>query len=145
PQKFTKVVDLTYFVTTCVYFLMACCGYLMFGLTTMQEVTQNIMVTKGYWKFLNQFVVWLVAINPIAKYALIINPINLTLEISYHSIPWLENWFNNGRGRRSGTRILTRMLVSLLVVLIAIQFPGFDRVMGILGSFFSYTISAIFP
>ncbi|CAG8485557.1 413_t:CDS:2 [Diversispora eburnea] len=123
PHKYNKMVDITYFVTASVYIVMAVCGYAMFGLTTMQEVT----------------------INPIAKYALMINPINLTLEIAYFSIPNIENWFNKGRGRRSAVKVISRMSVSLVVVLIAIQFPGFDRVMGILGSFFSYTISVVFP
>ncbi|RHZ74068.1 hypothetical protein Glove_227g73 [Diversispora epigaea] len=145
PHKYNKMVDITYVVTSVVYIVMAVCGYAMFGLTTMQEITQNIMATPGYFKILNQFVIWLVAINPIAKYALMINPINLTLEISYYSIPNIENWFNKGRGRRSAVKVISRMSVSLVVVLIAIQFPGFDRVMGILGSFFSYTISVVFP
>lgn len=103
------------------------------------------MATPGYIKILNEFVIWLVAINPIAKYALMINPINLTVEITYQSISSVENWFNKGRGRRSAAKVISRILVSSLVVAIAIQFPEFDRIMGILGSFFSFTISAIFP
>ncbi|CAG8768763.1 45411_t:CDS:2 [Gigaspora margarita] len=145
PDQYPKMVNITYELTTVVYFLMAACGYLMFGNETRQEITQNIMDTPGYWKPLNQFVIWLVAINPIAKYALTLNPINLTLEIYYHSVPSVENWFNSGRGRRTGLRVLTRMLVSTIVVFIAIRFPEFERVMGVLGSFFSFMISAIFP
>ncbi|CAG8846126.1 16825_t:CDS:1, partial [Racocetra persica] len=108
-------------------------------------VTQNIMQTPGYLKLLNEFVIWLVAVNPIAKYALTLNPINLTLEIYYHSIPRVESWLNSGRGRRSGLRIITRILVSSIVVFVAIKLPEFERVMGVLGSFFSFMISAIFP
>src|ERR1044071_5854208 len=103
------------------------------------------MSTHGYWRPLNQFVIWLVAINPIAKYSLTLNPINLTLELSFYSSAWIEDWCNSGRGRRTALKIFSRVMVSTLVVFIAIQFPGFDRVMGILGSFFSYLISAIFP
>src|SRR6266542_6355725 len=103
------------------------------------------MSTHGYWRPLNNFVIWLVAINPIAKYALTLNPINLTLELSYNSDPSIEEWCNSGRGRRTALKIFSRTLVSTLVVFIAIRLPAFDRVMGVLGSFFSYTISAILP
>jgi amino acid permease len=103
------------------------------------------MKTDGYWRPLNNFVIWLVAINPIAKYALTLNPINLTLELSYYSNPFMDEYLNSGRGRRTVLKVLSRILVSTLVVFIAINFPQFDRIMGVLGSFFSFTISAIFP
>ncbi|CAB4386832.1 unnamed protein product [Rhizophagus irregularis] len=145
PRQYPKMVNITYAVTTVVYLLLAVSGYLMFGNTTMQEITQNIMSTDGYWRPLNNFVVWLVAINPIAKYALTLNPINLTLELSYYSSPFMEECLNSGRGRRTALKVLSRILVSTIVVFIAINFPQFDRIMGVLGSFFSFTISAIFP
>ena len=103
------------------------------------------MSTSGYWRPLNNFITWLVAINPVAKYALTLNPINLTLEFAYYSSPCIEDWLNSGRGRRTALKTISRVLVSTLVVFIAINFPEFDKVMGLLGSFFSYIISAIFP
>ncbi|CAB4416747.1 unnamed protein product [Rhizophagus irregularis] len=145
PKQYPKMVNYTYMLTTVIYFLMAACGYLMFGRSVMQEITQNIMITKGYNRILNQFMIWLVAAYPIPKYALIMNPINLTCEIYYHSIPRIEDWCKNGRGRRTTLKVLSRVLTSTIVLLIALQVPDFDRVMGILGSFFSYFISAIFP
>ncbi|KAG9304121.1 hypothetical protein G9A89_001623 [Geosiphon pyriformis] len=145
PKEYPRMVNLTYAMTTTVYLVMAVGGYLMFGNETLQEITQNIMMTKGYNVFLNQIVIWLVAINPIAKYALTLNPINLTLEIYYSSVAAVENWAHRGRGRRTGLIFFSRFLISTIVLIIAIQFPGFDRVMGVLGSFFSFTISAIFP
>jgi hypothetical protein len=103
------------------------------------------MSTPGYWRPLNNFITWLVAINPIAKYALTLNPINLTLELYYYSSPCIEEWFNSGRGRRTALKAFSRILVSSIVVFIAIKFPEFDKIMGFLGSFFSVIISAIFP
>jgi hypothetical protein len=38
PRQYPKMVNITYAVTTIVYLLLAMCGYLMFGDTTMQEV-----------------------------------------------------------------------------------------------------------
>ena len=103
------------------------------------------MATDGYWRPLNHFVIWLVVINPIVKYALMLNPINLTLELSYYSSPSVEDWLNSGRGRRTALKAVSRIFVSSLVVFVAINFPEFDRMMGVLGSFFSYIISAVFP
>src|SRR4051794_7754928 len=103
------------------------------------------MLIPQYNGPLNKFIIWMVIFNPLAKYALTLNPINLTLEITYSSFPRIESWCNSGRGRRTGLRLFSRIMLSTIVLFIAIQFPGFDRVMGILGSFFSYTISAIFP
>lgn len=39
PRQYPKMVNITYAVTTVVYLLLAVSGYLMFGNTTMQEVT----------------------------------------------------------------------------------------------------------
>ena len=103
------------------------------------------MSTPGYWRPLNSFIIWLVAINPIAKYALTLNPINLTLELAYYSTPRIEDWLNSGRGRRTALKTISRISVSIIVLFIAIRFPEFDKIMGLLGSFFSYIISAIFP
>ncbi|RIA99362.1 transmembrane amino acid transporter protein [Glomus cerebriforme] len=145
PKQYRKMVNYTYMFTSAIYFLMAACGYLMFGHTVLQEITQNIMEIGDYNHILNQVMIWLVAVYPIPKYALMLNPINLTCEIYYHSIPRVEDWCNNGRGRRTLLKVFSRVLMSTIVLLIAIQVPAFDRVMGILGSFFSYFISAIFP
>src|SRR4051812_24493494 len=103
------------------------------------------MEVQGYNRILNQLMIWLVSIYPVAKYALILNPINLTFEIYYRSISQLEEWCNNGRGRRTFIKGMSRIIMSTFVLLIALQVPEFDRVMGILGSFFSFFISAIFP
>ena len=103
------------------------------------------MVTDDYWHPLNHFVIWLVAINPIAKYALALNPINLTLELSYYSSPCIEDWLNSDRGRCIALKLVLRIFVTSLVIFIAINFPQYDRMMGVLGSFFLYIISAVFP
>lgn len=42
PHEFSKMVDITYFVTSIVYIVMAVCGYAMFGLETLQEVSEQL-------------------------------------------------------------------------------------------------------
>ena len=103
------------------------------------------MATNGYWRPLNYFIIWLVAINPIAKYTLTLNPINLTLELSYYSSPCIEDWLNSDRGRCIALKLVLRIFVTSLVVFIAINFSQYDRMIGVLGSFFLYIISAVFP
>ncbi|RUS31994.1 hypothetical protein BC938DRAFT_476539, partial [Jimgerdemannia flammicorona] len=112
---------------------------------SLYQITQNLAHTPGFDPILNKLVVWLIAVNPIAKYALTLNPINLTWEIDLLSWDSLEDWCNCGRGRRTAVRVLGRCAISALVVTIATIFPGFDRVMSLLGAFYSFLFSAIFP
>ncbi|OZJ03327.1 hypothetical protein BZG36_04222 [Bifiguratus adelaidae] len=145
PKHYKTMVNWTYIVTTLVYFCMAACGYLMFGSTVMQEITQNIMSTPGYNPTLNRMAVSLIAVNPIAKYALTLNPVNLTWELALFGQERIDAWCNNGRGRRTFLRVIGRIAISSLVVGIATVYPGFDKVMALLGAFFSFMISGIFP
>ncbi|CAG8750198.1 23830_t:CDS:2 [Dentiscutata erythropus] len=119
PLYYKKTVNSSYLITGIIYFTVAVCGYLMFGSETMQEITQSIMSTQGYSLFLNSVVVWLIVINPLAKFPLTLTPINLSIEVA--------------------------TLVSFLIVGTAIVFPTFDRAMSLLGSCFSFLISSIFP
>jgi solute carrier family 32 (vesicular inhibitory amino acid transporter) len=46
---------------------MAVIGYLMFGDWTRDEITSNLVMTKGYPRFLSIIVVILIAIIPLTK------------------------------------------------------------------------------
>ncbi|KAJ3086870.1 hypothetical protein HK102_012309 [Quaeritorhiza haematococci] len=78
PQHYPKMVDLTYVVVAAIYIVIAASGYIMFGDATMQEITQNLPQVPSYNKMLTQVTVWLVAVNPATKYALTINPVNVS-------------------------------------------------------------------
>ncbi|CAG8475036.1 8592_t:CDS:2 [Funneliformis caledonium] len=145
PKQYPRVVNCTYVLTAALKFLIAVCGYLMFGNTVMQEVTQNLIATQGCNRKLEQFMIWLVVVYSISKYAFIMNPINLTFEIYYHSIPRLEGLCKSGRGRQVALRTFTRISLSAIVLLVALQILEFERVVGVLGSFFSLFMSVIFP
>lgn len=41
-----------------------------FGNAVSQEITQDILLTPGFPLFINRIAIWMVAINPIAKFAL---------------------------------------------------------------------------
>lgn len=115
------------------------------------------MRTPGYNKHLNKFAVWLIAINPFSKFALTTNPIHSTVESVFglSLSPSALSSDVNASGvidpsgqlgkRKMFFRILTRTIISAVIVAIAIVFPGFDRVMSLLGATTGYAISAILP
>ncbi|KAG2177244.1 hypothetical protein INT43_007901 [Umbelopsis isabellina] len=143
PKHYNKMVNTTYVIVTAVYALMASAGYAMFGSYTMEEITQNLSSTPGYNQALNRFAVILIALNPIAKYALTLNPVNLTWEIWLFSNDKVDYFC--GGDKRKVIKFIGKLLVSTLVVTLAYLIPGFDKVMALLGAFFSVTISGSFP
>jgi amino acid permease len=48
PKQYPKMVNYTYIMTTVIYFLMAVCGYIMFGRTVMQEVSFNATLNISF-------------------------------------------------------------------------------------------------
>jgi vesicular inhibitory amino acid transporter len=69
----------------------------------------------------------LVALNPIAKYGLTLNPVVLTWQTYIQS------------------KFICILLTTLTMVLLVWLLPNFDRVISLLGAFFSFFISGIFP
>ncbi|KAI9470570.1 MAG: transmembrane amino acid transporter protein-domain-containing protein [Benjaminiella poitrasii] len=145
PKYYRKMVNWTYVATTIVYFGVAACGYLMFGSNTMQEITQNIVSIPQYNQALNRFAVWLIAMNPIAKYGLTVNPVNLSWQIWLFKGTSLENWCDKARWREPMLTAIGKICISAFIVVLAYIIPGFDKVMSLLGAFFSFMISGIFP
>ncbi|KAI8636937.1 transmembrane amino acid transporter protein-domain-containing protein [Parasitella parasitica] len=144
PKQYNRMVDLTYQITAVIYFLMAIVGYLMFGQEALQEITQNLALIEDYSQLLNRFAIWLLVLTPIAKYGLMMQPLNMSWEIALFSNPKFESWLSVS-WRKNALTIVGRSLVTALLVYIALVFPGFDKVMSLLGALFSFTISIIFP
>ncbi|CDS03033.1 hypothetical protein LRAMOSA00435 [Lichtheimia ramosa] len=144
PKHYDRMVDITYILTVTVYVVMAIAGYLMFGSETMQEITQNLAITAGYSKILNSIALWLVVITPIAKFALMIHPLHVAVELWVGSRVWLQQWMDMD-WKHTLFQGISRIVVTIIAVYIAIVFPGFDRVMSLLGALFSFGISVIFP
>ncbi|KAG2222521.1 hypothetical protein INT45_012835 [Circinella minor] len=143
PKQYEKMVDISYLVTVGAYTIMAVTGYLMFGLETMQEITQNLANIPEYNKALTQFGVGLIVLTPLAKYGLMLNPVSLSLELSL--LNKFEDWIRFHPWRKHLVTASIRIIVSLVIVYVATVFPGFDRVVSLLGALFSFGISAIFP
>ena len=135
PSEFPKVIDRTYSLISFLYISFSSIGYLMFGALVMPEITQNFPLVPTFNPFLTQLVLFLTALNPLTKYALVMNPVNLFIESS--------------AGIRSNVspfqRIVSRSFTSLIVLGLSILVPSFYRLMGLLGSCFSFTVAVIFP
>ncbi|KAH9817855.1 transmembrane amino acid transporter protein-domain-containing protein [Melampsora americana] len=80
PQDFNRMIDYAYLSAGSMYAIIGVVGYLMFGDSVSQEITHDILVTPGFPIFINQLAIWMVAINPIAKFALSTRPLNYTIE-----------------------------------------------------------------
>lgn len=105
----------------------------MFGSSILEEITLNLPLVKSYNSLLTKMTVVLVTLNPITKYPLAVAPVNIQLEMSL--LPLLGNY----------SRIFTCIISSLGILIVSITIPGFHNVMALLGSFFSFVVSVIFP
>jgi amino acid permease len=133
PAEYPKLVNWTFCITTLIYLSISGIGYLMFGALVKEEITQNLPLVPTYNPILNQMTVILISLNPITKYPLAISPLNAQIEYML--------WKKSTRTARLATCALT----TVLILGLAIAFPGFHKIMALLGSFFSFTVSVIFP
>lgn len=92
-------------------------------------------MTPGYNRMLNSVALWLVVVTPIAKFALIMNPLHIAWELWIAARSKVESWLHHGSAyiwKQRLLRFVSRILVTAIAVYIAIVFPGFDRVMVLL-------------
>ncbi|EFP90178.2 uncharacterized protein PGTG_16456 [Puccinia graminis f. sp. tritici CRL 75-36-700-3] len=80
PQDFNRMVDYAYVAAGSMYLIVGLIGYLMFGDDVSQEITQDLLRTPGFPTAINHFGIWMVGINPVAKFALCTRPLNVTIE-----------------------------------------------------------------
>ncbi|CAO3639807.1 unnamed protein product [Cunninghamella blakesleeana] len=145
PKQYPKMVNYTYLITTVVYFGVAACGYRMFGSATLEEITKNLLNVEGYNPVINHIAVWLISINPIAKYGLTTNPLNLTWQLWLFRKPKMQSIIERVEWLENVITFIGKVVVSAFIVYIAYTVPGFDKIMSLLGAFFSFIISGIFP
>lgn len=94
---------------------------------------------------INRLAVWLIALNPIAKYGLTLNPVVLSWQIGLSNNQTIENWFSRSSYRKPMVMTLGVIFTSAFIVLLAYLVPNFDQLMSLLGALFSFIISGIFP
>ena len=174
PEKYGLMVDLSYITVGVAYTVTMVVGYLMYGLDVENEVQLNL--AEGDPGALVTAILWLIVIIPLTKYALIANPVNLTVEnlvmgdTSSYDLSCKQNVLRIGEfffffllkklflllpssfsplrpinQTATTTTTVIRTAVSFLVLFIAIVYSEFDSVMALLGAFFSFTVSVLFP
>lgn len=67
PMKYGKALNYTYVSVYSLLATMAVGGYLMFGEIVRDEITSNILLTKGYPRFLSIIIIVFIAIIPLTK------------------------------------------------------------------------------
>ncbi|KAI8391743.1 transmembrane amino acid transporter protein-domain-containing protein [Radiomyces spectabilis] len=144
-EQYKTMVNYTYLITAIIYVAVAVCGYLMFGLETMQEITQNLNSVPEYNQALNRLAIWIIALNPVAKYGLSMNPVNMSWQTALFKRPCVERWCAEASWRSWTLITLGKVFTSGVIVVFAYMVPQFDKVMSLLGAFFSFIISGIFP
>lgn len=103
------------------------------------------MLVPEYNQTLNKLAVWLIALNPVAKYGLTLNPVILSCQLGLTSSASVDKWLSKSSWRRVAVQSTGIVLISSIVVLLSVMLPDFDQIMSLLGALFSFTISGIFP
>lgn len=88
--------------------------------------------TTGFVGVLTKISLFLLTLNPLTKYPLVLMPVNSSIEESF-SIKTKQN------------QMISRTIVSLAALCIAVYFPMFDKVMGLIGALTSFLIALIIP
>ncbi|GAA5844839.1 hypothetical protein JCM11251_007343 [Rhodosporidiobolus azoricus] len=80
PRHFASMAAVAFLVAFIVSLVFGVLGYLMFGNLVSPEITRDLSSTPGYPIWLNRLAVWMVAINPLVKYAIANKPLVQTFE-----------------------------------------------------------------
>jgi vesicular inhibitory amino acid transporter len=149
PKKFNRNISISFISTYCLDLTMGVVGLLMFGDAVKDEVTGNILLTKGYPQGLNVCIVVLIAIIPLTKVPLNARPIITLLErifgVDAIAISDSESLVGLSTWTRGIIRLLIRLFCVIMFVVVAIIFPAFDSIMAFLGSALCFTICVILP
>ncbi|CAN4115746.1 unnamed protein product [Withania somnifera] len=129
-KRFSKVMFVCFLLCTISYASMAIVGYLMFGPCVLSQITLNLPTNK----FSSKVAIYTTLVNPIAKYCLMIKPIENTIE---NQLPIHYN------KRVCSLLIRTALVISTAVVALAI--PLFGYLMSLVGAFLSVTASVVLP
>ncbi|KAN0064042.1 hypothetical protein ACQY0O_003648 [Thecaphora frezii] len=80
PRQFARMLNLAYLAAGCIYLTIGMAGYAMFGRDVSGEITSDLARTEGVPAWLNRGAVWMIVVNPLAKFALATRPVQTTIE-----------------------------------------------------------------
>ncbi|KAF8508116.1 transmembrane amino acid transporter protein-domain-containing protein [Gautieria morchelliformis] len=154
PSWFDHMINRAFAVATVIYGMIGGAGYLMFGKTVSEEVTNDILATPGYNDFLNKLAVWMLVLATLTKFALCTRPLNVTLEIWFGiDKPPLRSVSPTTKStaalatsiNRPFMLFVERVALVLLAASVSVLVPEFSTVMAILGSFSTFVLCVIWP
>lgn len=93
PKRYNAMLNVSYAFTFTVYTTVAALGYMMYGQSTMKEITLNIMTDDGASVTVQrvaQITIVLIVVNPITKFGLTMNPVALMIEET------IDEWHGSG-------------------------------------------------
>ncbi|KAJ7743316.1 transmembrane amino acid transporter protein-domain-containing protein [Mycena metata] len=147
PSKSSKMINCAFGTATCIYTLIACAGYLMFGNSVSAEISMDLLTTPGYNPTLNQAALWMLVLSPLSKFGLITQPLNTTLQILL-GIERPSGAPEDVRVRGTSVKSVLgvqRVVVALLSIAASILAPQFRATVAFVGSFFALLLGIVEP
>ncbi|KAK2461784.1 hypothetical protein APHAL10511_006247 [Amanita phalloides] len=145
PSQFDKMINWAFAIATSIYAAIGYAGYLMYGNDVSDEISKNLLLTKGYNPILNEAVLWVLVINPISKFALNMQPLHATIEIILGYGGSTEGKSKMKGNHPSFGSSFGRILLTISAVAVSIVFPQFSTVMAFMGSFSAFIINVVGP
>lgn len=137
-KEFSKVLNITYAFTFFVYAAVAAIGYAMYGNSTLQEVTLNLVNSDP--GVLSSVATWLIVVNPMTKFALTLFP------IATSTVAWISPHISHvGPKTKWMVEFGVKNVLAVLVLVAAVSIPNFARVVSFIGAFCSFVVSGVFP
>lgn len=146
PEKFKTCLKTTYSVGFFADASMAFLGFFMFGAGLLNEITQSILLTSGYPRFVYLFASIFVSLIPVAKTPINALPIINITEFMFGITPQqLEYSGNVSSFTTKVGSALIKIGVNLLFVILGILYPEFDKIIGLSGSSLCTLICIVLP
>lgn len=171
PRRFGRMLDSAYVAAGSLYVAVGVLGYLMFGREVSGEISTDLARTDGYPRILTLFMIVLMTINPLTKFALATRPLYSTIEHTFNvaeipptlpsmppslsgiqvperleaesCIPQPDTVATENNNWKRMARFVVRTALAVSITVVAIMLPRLEQIMGFLGAFLAY-ITCIF-